>query len=246
MAALRDNLNLFARQFSLALHHSTRVRLGGSLAPPVDADAEALRASDAHLPGAGWVVGLAACLSFALAAVLLRGSPWGPAVAAVACILATVLVTGGRYESALFRAAERLDPRGGGNGFGAIALVLALAGKITLLAALASFSEASVVVALFAGHVVSRLAAVAAGQWLRGHDGRALRVGTLWCVIPLLLMVPAAGVASTLLALIVAAPACYLMLRLAKDRLAGHPEEGVGATQQACELAFYLGAAIGA
>jgi hypothetical protein len=70
-------------------------------------------------------------------------------------------MTGARAESALFRAADQLGAAtsvSGASGRGVMALVLVLTGKIVLLAAMASVSEARVMAALFAGHVLSRLA----------------------------------------------------------------------------------------
>jgi adenosylcobinamide-GDP ribazoletransferase len=251
VAALRNTLNLFARQFVLALSQSTHVRLGGALAPPSDADAAAVRASDAHVPGAGWVVGIAACVSFALIALVLRGSVWGPGVAAVLSTMVTVAMTGARYESALFRAAEQLEARlpgaATGSGFGTIALVLVLLAKISLLGAIASVSEAGVLAALLAGHVASRFAPLMAMYWLgTGTEARSLRVGALWCAIPLLLMAAAGGALFLGLALLVAALAGYAVLRWWKKRAGNAVPEDFAALQQVCEVAFYLGAAIGA
>lgn len=244
MAPLRDTLNLFARQFTLALHNSTRMRLGGSHAPGTDTDPDALRASDAHLPGTGWVVGIAACLCFALVGLLLRASPWGAAAAGVVSTVLTVMMTGARHESAAWRAAERL---GAGQGFGAIAVALLLLVKIVLLAAIASVSEAGVLAALFAAHVTSRFAPVVASRWLGDRqDVRALRIGALWCIPPLLLMFPAGGWAFPLLALLLAAVACYAMLRVWERRQGSVAQEDSSALQQVWEIAFYLGAAIGA
>jgi hypothetical protein len=102
MAAVRESLTLLCSPVRPRASALTRLRFGGAWAPPADADPDALRASDAHLPGAGWIVGLAGCLSFAVVALLLRGNPWGPAVAAIASIVATLLMTGAQAESALF------------------------------------------------------------------------------------------------------------------------------------------------
>ena len=247
MAAVRESLTLFARQFALALQLSTRLRFGGAWAPPADADPDALRASDAHLPGAGWIVGLAGCLSFAVVALLLRGNPWGPAVAAIASIVATLLMTGAQAESALFRAADQVGlatPALGSSGRGVMALLLVLMGKIVLLAAIASVSEARVMAALFAGHVLSRLAPVVLSQ--RGphaREPRVLQVAALWCLVPLLLMIAAGGAPFVVLALLGGALACYALLRSADSPRAS---EFVAASQPLCELAFYLGASIGA
>jgi adenosylcobinamide-GDP ribazoletransferase len=251
---LRDTLNLFARRYVLALQSSTRLRLPAAPAQPepsaADADAPAPETgSVAHLPGAGWIVGLAAGLCFAVVALLLRGNDWGPAVAAVACTLVTVWLTGARHESALFRRADRLEQglpgAEGGAGYGVMALLLLLAGKLCLLAALGSASEPGVLAALFAGHVVSRWAPLLVGYWGSAEgDKGALRVAGLWCIPPLLLMVVAGGVAFLLLALFASALAGYAMLRLRRRQPAAADE--AGAVQQVCELAFYFGAAIAA
>jgi adenosylcobinamide-GDP ribazoletransferase len=242
VAEFRDRLDLFARRFALALQHATRVRVGGALAPDPEPDADAIRASGAHLPGAGWVVGIAACLSFALTALALRGTPWNAAVAAVASTMVTVALTGGRHESALFGIAERAQP---GSGAGVLTLVLVLAAKLALLAAIASVSEAGIMAALLAGHVVSRVAPLALARGLggRGEPG-ALSVAALWCAIPLALMLLADGVAFTLLPVLLAGLACYGMLLWSRRR--AHDAGDLAAVQQVCELAFYLGAAIGA
>lgn len=243
MAAFRDSLNLFARQFALALHQSTRVRLGSAWAAPEAADDDALRASEAHLPGTGWIVGIAACLAFAVVALALRGNPWGAAAAAVASLVVTLLMTGAGHESALYRTVERLEAQGP-SGLGTIVLVLALLAKVILLAALASVSEAGVIAALFAAHVLSRLAPLLVAHRLDGrHEPRTLRIAVLWCLPAVLLTGLAGGWAFLFLGLLAAGLACYGMLRLA----ANQPHADLpAASQQACELAFYLGAAIGA
>jgi adenosylcobinamide-GDP ribazoletransferase len=247
MAALRDSLHLFARQFALALQQSTRLRLGSTWAPPpIDAEAEGMHASEAHLPGAGWLVGLVACLSFAIVALLLRGNPWGPPAAAIVSVAATLLITGARAESALFRAGDYTMVSAGApsaNGRGVMALIVVLVGKTVLLAALASVSEARVMAALFAGQVLSRLAPlVLAQRRAPERDPRVLRVAALWCVVPLLLMIPAGGPTFPVLALLVAALACYALLRSAQT---GHNTELIAGSQVLCELGFYLGASIG-
>ena len=104
MAAWREQLDLFA----LALRRATVLELPAA----AEADAETLHASDAHLPGAGWIVGIAAGLSFALLGLLLRSSPWGAAVAALAATTVAVALTRGSGETALYRTAERLHAPG--------------------------------------------------------------------------------------------------------------------------------------
>jgi len=241
---LRDTLNLFVRRFALALQSSTRVRAGGVLSADEAPAGDLAQAGTAHLPGVGWLIGIAACLVFALVSLLLRDNAWDPFVAAVASTLATVVLTGALHEGALFRFADRLG--GAGNGHGTLALVLLLAAKLGLLAALATDSESVVIAALFAGHVVSRFALVVA-HWAGSADGdvRNLRVGALWCLVPLALMVPAGGVAFLLLPLLASALAGFGILRFCRN----HPEgaaERPGVVQQVCEVVFYLGAALAA
>jgi hypothetical protein len=166
---LRQTLNLFARHYAVALQRATRLRLGGALALPPEPDAAMLQASEVHLPGVGWLLGLAAGLSFALVALTLRGNPWAPAAAAVACIMVTSFLTRALPERAL---AADTDP---------LVLYIVTAGKITLVAAIAARSEAGVIAALFAAQAVSRastlLVGLRSGLLLRGGDGRALKTG---------------------------------------------------------------------
>jgi adenosylcobinamide-GDP ribazoletransferase len=240
MTVLREQLHLVA----LALHRATILRVVA--VPP--ADEEAVRASDAHLPAAGWVVGLAACLVFALEGLALRASPWGAAAAAVAAMAATAALTGARGELGLFRTAERLHGpvAPGPAGIGALALWLLLAAKLTLLATLASLSETAVMAALFAAHVVSRLAPLLLARSLHGDvPARAIQVGVAWCVVPLLLLFAGAGLVALALAVVAATLACYGMWRLGRPQAQPADRDMLAAAQLACEVAFYLGAAIG-
>lgn len=241
MADFRDTLNLFARRFALALQNSTRVRAAG-LEPAPAPEADLVRASHAHLPGVGALVGIAACLAFAVVSLAVGDTLWTPLVAAVACTMATVALTGALHESALARVAEAT-----GAGHGALALVLLLAAKFALLAALADVSEPAVITALLAAHVVSRFMLVVA-HWAASTDSdtRGLGVGALWCAVPLVLLVPAGGVAFLLLPLVFAGLACFAFLRWCRGRGELPAADRPGAVQQVCELAFYFGAAVAA
>jgi adenosylcobinamide-GDP ribazoletransferase len=236
MPALRDHLNQSARRFALALQRATRLRLGGSLAPPPDPDAALVRASDAHLPGVGWIVGLAACLSFALLALALRGNPWAPPVAAVGCIMVTLFLTRAQAERAL---AAATDP---------LALYMVTAGKIVAIAAIAAQSEAGVIAAQFAAQPVSRASALLVAHWLEAENKAEpvpLRTGGWWTLVPLLLLIPAGGPAFLAAAIVTTAVAIVAMYRYCRGRELGLAGP-VGAVQQVCELAFYVGAAIAA
>ena len=241
---MRDNLNLFARRFALALQTSTRLRPSGAPLPP-EPDADLLQSSAGHLPGAGWLVGLVACLVFALCSLFLRGNPWEALVAAVASTLATVLLTGAIHESGLHRSADRLGRRDAG--LGPLALFLLLAGKFALLAALAAAAEAVVMAVLFTAHVVSRFAPLVAVHWLDTSAPalRNLRTGALWCAVPLLLVFAASG-AAFVLALLACAVAGFAFVRLLPDTREAANTDRHGALQQVCEVALYLGAALAA
>jgi adenosylcobinamide-GDP ribazoletransferase len=252
VASLRDNLTLFARQFALALQRATRLPAGGAFASAVPPDEELVRASARHLPGAGAVVGLLSAFVFAVAALLLRDNPAGPAVAAVASLFAVLLLTGAAQESALFRLAETMGPPGAGggsSGYGTITLVLLLAARLAAVAALGSVSEAGVLTALLAAPVVSRFAPLLAAHWAAHHPAAGaatVRIAALWCLVPLALMLLAGGVAFVVLALVGAALAWIALLRFFRHRPGGFDDTRAAALQVACEVAFYLGSSVGA
>lgn len=156
------------RHFLLALQFFTRIPVTGALARWVGFSPAMLRASAAHFPGVGWVVGaVAAGVYGALCWHLppVGGITW---VAAVFCTFATVLLTGGFHEDGL---ADLTDGLGGSHrreraleimkdsrigAFGAMALVLALLAKVGLLAVLGQLSLAGALLALWLAHVASR------------------------------------------------------------------------------------------
>jgi adenosylcobinamide-GDP ribazoletransferase len=247
--ALRNRLNLFTRQFALALQRATRLRPDGALAAPEAPDPDLLRTSARHLPGAGWIVGLVTAFVFALVALLLRGNLAAPAVAAVACLVAAAILTGGSQESAVFRSAESLHSAApaGASGHGALALVLLVAGKVVTIAALGAVSEAGVLAALFAAPVLSRFAPLLAAHWRTGGedaDRGTVLTAALWCLVPLLLMVLAHSLAFMLAALVAAAAAWVALLRVYRNRPGNFGEDRAATLQQACELACYLGCVV--
>ena len=172
----------FIREYLLAIQFFTRIPITGRLADWVGYSPEQLRASAAHFPGVGVVVGTVAAVVFALLQTLLPDTPFTPLVAAVFSTIATVLLTGGFHEDGLADVADGLggsydreraldimkDSRVGA--FGAMALMLALLCKMALLALLASaqaipeaWSESTFTftgwymgAALWTGHIVSR------------------------------------------------------------------------------------------
>jgi adenosylcobinamide-GDP ribazoletransferase len=270
--AARQALHQFLRHYLLALQFFTRIPVTGPLADWTGFSPDMLRASAAHFPGVGWIVGMAACVSFAVLSLALPDSAHTALVAAVGCTIATVLLTGAFHEDGLADTADGLggsaeraraleimkDSRLGS--YGAIALVLVLGGKVALLALLATVSPSAVLVALLAGHTVSRFWPLVVIHTLPhvGDEGtskskplaerierRSLQWAAVWCLVPLALMALAHGIAFMAVALAASAIACFLVRRWFARRLQGFTGDCLGATQQLCELAFYLGAAFG-
>ena len=158
----------FIRHYLLALQFFSRIPVTGRLADWVGFSPAMLRASAAHFPGVGWLVGgVVAAFSWGLL-MLLPSSPFAPLVAAVLGTVLSVLMTGAFHEDGLADVADGLggtldrsraleimkDSRVGA--FGAIAVVLALLAKVALLALLGSLHTTLLCVALFMAHVVSR------------------------------------------------------------------------------------------
>ncbi|RYX89979.1 MAG: adenosylcobinamide-GDP ribazoletransferase [Comamonadaceae bacterium] len=290
----------FLREFLLAVQFFTRIPVTGRLAEWVGYSPDMLRASAAHFPGVGIVVGTGAAAAYALLILVLPDSPFSPLVAAVLSTAFTALLTGGFHEDGL---ADVTDGLGGSHdrehaleimkdsrvgAFGAMALVLALLAKVSLLALLGSMEFADVAAAadveagledaatvaaavgtpftgwpvcaaLFAGHVVSRGLPLLLIRWLPhvGQAGRSkskpladeisrgsLLVAFVWCMAALLLASTVIELSSLVVASSFAAIALLWMARIFKRRLRGFTGDCLGATQQVCEIAFYLGLAV--
>lgn len=158
----------FLRHYLLAVQFFTRIPVTGRLAQWVGFSPAMLRASAAHFPGVGWLVG---GLVAAFTAWLLVGLPetvFSPLVVSVLGTAFGVLITGAFHEDGLADVADGLggtqerdraliimkDSHVGA--FGAIAVTLVLLAKVSLLALLGSISSVVLCSALFLGHVVSR------------------------------------------------------------------------------------------
>ncbi len=261
----------FVRHYLVAVQFFTRLPVTGPLAQWVGFSPAMLRASAAHFPGVGWLVGLAACAAFALLSLALPATASTPLVAAVGSTIATVLLTGAFHEDGLADVADGLggssdrrraleimkDSRLGS--YGVLALVLALGIKAALLALLSAASLAAVLAALLAGHVVSRffpLLLVRTLPYVADLDGSkskpladrigppGLAVAAAWCAVPLAIAYLVQGAGFVLAGLAASAAALAWMHRLCARRLQGFTGDALGATQQVCEIAFYLGAAL--
>ena len=163
------------RHYLLAIQFFSRIPVTGRLAAWVGWSAEMQRASAAHLPGVGWLVGLWAAALVTLVLWLLPGSPWTPLLAALISTAGTLWLTGGFHEDGLadvadglggFVPAERAleimkDSRLGS--YGVMALVMALLTKVMLLAAVVDrtmpyWGLVPAVILVVAMHVLSRFA----------------------------------------------------------------------------------------
>jgi len=259
------------RHYLLALQFFTRVPVTGRLADWVGFTPAMLRASAAHFPGIGLLVGLlAAGVAWALL-VLLPPAPYAPFVAAVFSTIATVLFTGALHEDGLADVADGLggaqdrvraleimkDSRIGA--FGAMALVLAFCAKLGLLALLGAVDVGALCAGLVLAHVVSRawplllirqLAYVGAEGGSKAKPladaiaDRSLLVAALWSVATLAAVAWLQGAPFVLAPLLASALAALAMLRLFARRLQGFTGDCLGATQQVCEIGCYLGLAL--
>ena len=273
----------FIREYLLAVQFFTRIPITGRLADWVGYSPEQFRASAAHFPGVGLLVGAVAAGVYAGAQALLPDTAFTPLLAAVLSTVATVLLTGAFHEDGLADVADGLggsyhperaldimkDSRVGA--FGALALVLALLCKVALLALLgsaqtlapegdeAAWPELYVGVALVLGHVVSRALPLLLIRWLPHVGDTAtskskpladqisrsrLLLAFIWCFMPLALALLALDAINLIVACSLAVVALLWMGRLFKRRLQGFTGDCLGATQQVCELAFYLGLAV--
>jgi adenosylcobinamide-GDP ribazoletransferase len=262
----------FIRHYLLALQFFTRVPVTGRLAEWVGYSPEMLRKSAAHFPGVGWLVGGLAALVYAALSAALPDASYTPLVAAAFSTVFTVLLTGAFHEDGLADVADGLggsvereraldimkDSRIGA--YGALALVLALLCKVALLALLGEADPALACAALFFAHVVSRFLPLwlirllphvgdtarskskpladqisAAGLLVAGLWTAAGVALAVWCLLDPRLWI-GGGVAALL--------AWVWMWRLLVRRLQGYTGDCLGATQQACEIAVYLGLAL--
>lgn len=163
------------RHFLLAVQFFSRIPVTGRLAAWVGWSPEMQRASAAHLPGVGWLVGLWAALLLGALLWLLPASPWSPLAAALISTAGTLWLTGGFHEDGLadvadglggFVAPERAleimkDSRVGA--YGVMTLVMALLTKVTLIALLLSVMQpfwgpVPVLIMVCCIHVLSRFA----------------------------------------------------------------------------------------
>ena len=261
----------FLRHYLLAVQFFTRIPIDGRLAQWVGYSPAMLRASAAHFPGVGWLVGALVAGLSALLLMVLPASAYVPLVVAVLGTAAGVWLTGAFHEDGLADVADGLggspererallimkDSRVGA--FGVLAVVLVLLAKVSLLALIGSINEDVMCLGLFAAHVVSRMLPLVLIRAMP-HVGDtvttkskpladqiswgSLVVAFLWSFSALALVYYINDDITLIASVLAAALALLWMWRLFWRRLQGFTGDCLGATQQVCELAFYLGLAL--
>lgn len=260
------------RHFLLAVQFFTRIPITGRLANWVGYSPEMLRASAGHFPGVGWIVGLvAAGILAAFDQLLPAGNTYSPLVAAIFSTLATVLLTGCFHEDGL---TDVVDGLGGSHdreraldimkdsrigAYGAMAMLLAVLSKVTLLALLTSHSLSLAMAALIGAHVIARLWPMLVVRSLP-HVGdtakskskplaefitrKGLVSCALWALPSAVLVAWWQGLPALLPALALSAAAALWMRQWFHRRLQGFTGDGLGAIEQVSEIGFYLGVAL--
>ena len=285
MLTLNFAMTQFIRQYLLSLQYFTRIQLPGRLAAWVGWCPIMLRASTAHFPGVGLLVGSLVALFTWVLLLLLPATASASLVAAALGTALSVRLTGALHEDGLSDVADGLGGSYDRNrsleimkdshigAFGAVTLMLALLCKVALLGLLGELSASLLVAALILAPVVSRTWPLLTIRLLKNVSDparsksklmadqistRALVTGFVWLF--LVLAVAVYGQAATnfialdlsnaglLQALAIALVASLLawawMTRWFARRLGGYTGDCLGATQQVCELAFYLGLAV--
>ncbi len=229
---------------------------------PVPASAgftpERLTAATRFYPLVGALIGGLVAVVYALALLA-----WPPLVAVLLSIVASLLLTGAFHEDGL---ADMFDGVGGGltreraleimkdsriGTYGAAALILALALKAATLAAMPPLA---VILALVAGHGLSRFSAVlviATSAYVRDHgtakpvaDGvsrESLLIATATALPLFLALAWGLGITPALLGLAGLMLGHWAMRRVFERKLGGYTGDCLGAVQQGSELGFYLG-----
>lgn len=252
------------RHYLLAVQFFSRIPVAGRLAAWVGWSPEMQRASAAHLPGVGWLVGLWAALLLAALLWLLPASPWSPLAAALISTAGTLWLTGGFHEDGLADVADGLgglvpaeraleimkDSRIGA--YGAIGIICLLGTKCTTLSMLPPLAT---IAALLVAHPLSRLMATSL-IWRLDYaraEGKAkplaqkmstieFLLAAVTAAIPALAMIACGWLTWSALAtgIVAALIATIWLARKFVHRIAGYTGDCLGAVQQLSEVVFYL------
>lgn len=220
---------------------------------------ERLNHAARYFPLVGWVVAAAGAGSYVVFAQVLPAS-----LAVLLSMAVTIRLTGAFHEDGW---ADAWDGLGGGwepaqvltimkdsriGTYGTVALVLMLLAKAAALIELAAHGSAAVVAALCVAHPLSRFASttlIRALDYVRDDaSARAkplahrlrrgeLGIAAVFGLAPLLLLPFGTALSVTVLAALVTLWAARYFVR----RIGGYTGDCLGAVQQGCELACYLG-----
>lgn len=264
------------RHFLLAIQFFTRLPITGRLAAWVGYSPEMLRASVGYFPAVGYIVGTWAALVWGGVLWAIPASPYTPLLAAVLSTAATMWLTGGFHEDGLADVADGLgghvsreraleimkDSRIGA--YGAMAVVMMLLTKVSLLAVLGTvLPQESAWMVLWLAHVVSRACPLltirslphvgdVAGSKSKPLADRvshsSLAVAGVWVLAaPMLLWFTSSTMSPTVWVEMVAAAwlgallGWYAVWHLLNKRLGGFTGDGLGATQQLAEAGCLCG-----
>ena len=259
------------RHLLLAVQFFTRIPLPAWLAAWVGFSPELQRASTAYWPAVGGLVGALAGILYLVLTPWLPDAVATPWLLAVSCVAFTAWLTGGLHEDGLADLADGLggsrdpvrslaimkDSRVGASGV--LALVLLVQAKVAALALLGDMAPELAAAALLAAHVVSRALPLLLIRTLpyvgdAGHSKSgdlvgqistpALLVATVWTLLALVGVAWWLPEVNWVWAVLAAALALVVVWRLLAVRLQGYTGDALGAAQQVCELAFYLGLAL--
>jgi adenosylcobinamide-GDP ribazoletransferase len=217
------------------------------------------------------VGGLVAVLSAVMLVFLPQNSPLSPLVVAVLGTVFSVMLTGAFHEDGLADIADGLggsqnreraleimkDSRVGA--FGAIAVTLVLLAKVSLLALIGDVDPAVMVVGIFAAHVASRtfplllirllphvgdIAGSKSKPLADQISGFSLLIAFIWLFMAMAFVFIAYEAINLIIPMLASSIAFLYMWRLFAKRLQGFTGDCLGATQQVCEVGFYLGLAL--
>ena len=218
-----------------------------------------LNKSRKYLPLVGLLIGLAAVLVFFSSRLFLPAS-----VSIALSMMATVYLTGAFHEDGL---ADCADGFGGGwekdqvltimkdsriGAYGTISLILMLGLKFILLWELQQVSETLLMLALIVGHSLSRLMSSLTMQFYdyvseaatsKSKSVTSIKLNTwelAWSILPVAVVMVLVGELSFIGALIALILLAWVLAGYYKKRIGGYTGDCLGATQQLCEILFYL------
>ena len=179
-------------------------------------------------------------------------------------MMATVYLTGAFHEDGL---ADCADGFGGGwekdqvltimkdsriGAYGTISLILMLGLKFILLWELQQVSETLLMLALIVGHSLSRLMSSLTMQFYdyvseaatsKSKSVTSIKLNTwelAWSILPVAVVMVLVGELSFIGALIAMILLAWVLAGYYKKRIGGYTGDCLGATQQLCEILFYL------